>query len=635
MRRHRAPSLPRPLLLAIGGVLLAGAEARAQSCTTVRVSTDSLGAQNSAPSKTPAVSGDGRFVAFTSPDGTLVPGDTNGISDVFVKDLLTGTVRRASVSSSGAQCTLAFPSSGIPPSYPSISADGQRVAFCTEASDLVAGDTNNACDVFVHDLVSGQTTLVSANPAGTSADGASGGAYYIWASGIFELGLSISGDGQSVAFASDASDLVPGDINQWWDIFVRDLTTGVTERVSVDTSGAESHGGVFLPALNGDGRYVAFVGTAPDLVAGDTNQRADIFVRDRVAQITTRVSNSTAGMQGNDDSGIDFPNSGCGFNTCPRPLQLGLAISGDARFVAFGSAATNLVSPPGPYHVYVHDRSSGETAIVSRTPGVSVNQEGGMFPSLSHDGRFVAFSSGWQQRDPLDVDIQPDAFRFDRLTQVLECMSVRSDGSRATSFLTLYEWPRLAMSSDGTTVAFETHAIDLVPGDTNAVVDVCARTCDPSPGTAYCHATTAGCPCANVAEPFGGCAHVQGSGGALDASGTASVSSDTVRLTAQHLLPSTFALFAQGMLTSAPDVPFGDGLACLAGTMRRLGTRPASGGSVAFGHGIALDPSISVAGGLPPAGGVRHYQVFYRDISSFCTTAALNTTNGVTIVWGP
>jgi Tol biopolymer transport system component len=225
---------------------------------TTRVSVASDGAQGNGDSGQPVISADGRFVAFYSSASNLVPGDTNGVEDVFVHDRLTGQTTRVSVASDGAQ--------GNGPSWgPSISADGRFVAFESRASNLVPGDTNGTTDVFVHDRHTGQTMRVS-----VASDGREGNSYS-WLA-------RISADGRFVVFTSDASNLVAGDTNGTWDVFVHDRLTGQTTMVSVASDGTPGNGRSIGVSISGDGRFVAFMSEASNLVAGDTNGTWDVFV---------------------------------------------------------------------------------------------------------------------------------------------------------------------------------------------------------------------------------------------------------------------------------------------------------------------------------------------------------------------
>jgi Tol biopolymer transport system component len=271
---------------------------------TTRVSLGPYGAQGNGNSFEPAISADGRFVAFASDASTLVAGDTNAASDIFVRDRQTATTTRVSVGADGAQGDRSS-------SEPAISADGRFVAFASEASNLVPGDTNDAQDVFVRDRQTAKTTRVSVGAHRTQSNAES-------------FGPAISANGRHVAFSSEASNLVPGDTNRASDVFVHDRQTTTTTRVSFGDYRTQGNDRSTEPAISADGRYVAFSSGASNLVPGDTNDAQDVFVRDRWTAKTTRVSLGDYGRQGNAES-------------------FGPAISANGRYVAFFSDATNLV----------------------------------------------------------------------------------------------------------------------------------------------------------------------------------------------------------------------------------------------------------------------------------------------------
>ena len=234
--------------------------------TTDRVSVSTGGAAGDDDSQLAAVSGDGRFVAFRSLATTLVPGDTNGVGDVFVHDRSTGVTERVSVDSRERQAV--GDQGGVLDSNfgpPAISADGRYVAFDSWEPDLVPGDTNNSFDVFVRDRTTGELERVSVDSAGVEGDD-------------WSLRPAISADARFVAFHSFAGNLVPGDGNNDFDIFVRDRQAGTTVRASVTTAGTE--GGFQLgssnPSLSADGRVVAFESEAA-LVPEDSEFPVDVF----------------------------------------------------------------------------------------------------------------------------------------------------------------------------------------------------------------------------------------------------------------------------------------------------------------------------------------------------------------------
>jgi Tol biopolymer transport system component len=258
-----------------------------QTGATTRVSVSSGGAQANAVSLSPQVTPDGRFVAFASGASTLVPGDTNGAFDIFIHDRLTATTTRVSVNAAGQQ-------GNADSVIPNISADGRFVAFSSVASNLVAGPTSSGTQVYVHDRLTGSTTRVSVDAAGDPGNG-------------FSFNSGMSAEGRFVVFASDAPNLTPGDTNGMRDVFVHDRLSGTTTRVNVDSTGTQANGfsslGFNGEGISADGRFVTFSSSASNLVAGDTNDAGDVFLHDRLTGTTTRVSVGSAGAQGNGGSG--------------------------------------------------------------------------------------------------------------------------------------------------------------------------------------------------------------------------------------------------------------------------------------------------------------------------------------------
>jgi Tol biopolymer transport system component len=272
--------------------------------TTETISLSTAGTPGNAGSLAPSLSADGRYVLFTSTSTDLVPGDTNASADVFVRDRSTGTTTRLGLSASEAQGN--GPSRGV-----GINGDGRWVLFVSSATNLVPGDTNGVQDVLLRDRVAGTTERVSVSSLGEQGNNAS-------------YGQSLSGDGRFVAFTSDAGNLVPGDTNGMRDVFLRDRVRGTTERVNLSSAGAQSDNTSDFADVSSNGRFVVFQTPSTNLVPGDTNNRIDIFLRDRVKGTTQRVSVSATGEQANHD------------NTRP-------SMSEDARTIVFSSIATNLV----------------------------------------------------------------------------------------------------------------------------------------------------------------------------------------------------------------------------------------------------------------------------------------------------
>ena len=404
---------------------------------TTRLSAPTNGpALGPAVTEFPALSGDGRTVAYASAAPDLVGDDSNGLTDVFVSDRTKNETVRVSLGLSGAQ---ANGPSGTD-SAPALAADGQIVAFASQASNLVAGDTNNAEDVFVYDRAAGATTRVSVGPGGAQAGGDS-------------YDPALSADGRYVAFASDAPDLVPGDTNSATDVFVYDRVAKTTTRVSVGPGGAQAGGVSSNPSLNRDGSVIAFLSDAHDLVTGDTNGDTvtDVYVRDLKAGTTTEVrSNGGAGPPADGPSGAP-------------------ALSADGRTVAFASAATNLVAGDtnGVTDAFVFDRATGAVERVSVGSGGAPGDRDSTTPSISADGRFVAFASDATDLVPTDTNRRTDVFVRDRRLGLTTRVSVGPEaveGDRPSS------QPRI--SADGRYVAFASAASDLVPGDTNSAPDI-------------------------------------------------------------------------------------------------------------------------------------------------------------------
>jgi Tol biopolymer transport system component len=348
-----------------------------QTGQTTRVSVSSAGTEADGSSFAPSISSEGRYVAFSSQATNLVGSDANGKTDVFVHDRQTAQTTRVSISSGAAEADGASGSQ-------SISADGRYVAFSSNATNLVAGDTNGKADIFVHDRQTGQTSRVSISSAAAESNGDS-------------LVSSISADGRYVAFTSGATNLVSGDTNGTDDIFVHDRQTGQTARVSVSSAATEADDDSYTPSISADGRYVSFYSYATNLVSADTNGKADVFVHDRQTGQTTRVSVSSAAAEANDHS--DLP-----------------AISPDGRYVAFYTGATNLVADDSNGHedIFLHDRQTGRTTRISvSSDGVEANGPS-YTPSVSADGRQVVFYSGATNLVPGDTNAKDDIFVRDR-----------------------------------------------------------------------------------------------------------------------------------------------------------------------------------------------------------------------------
>jgi len=436
-------------LLAIGFSLLTSSAGAGIS--TERVSVASDGTQANERSLWPAITPDGRYVAFQSYASNLVVDDSNGQGDVFVRDRYAPTTERVSVDSAGIQGNGLSGGWGL-----AISSDGRYVAFDSSATNLVLGDTNGNDDIFVHDRYTHTTERVSVDSAGIQANGWNG-----WAP-------AISGDGRYVAFSSSATNLVPDDTNGNDDIFVHDRYTHTTERVSVDSAGIQANGycGFLGIAMSENGRYVAFDSYATNLVLGDTNGEVDLFLRDRITNTTERVSVDSSGNEADGWSDVE-------------------AISRDGQHVSFASAATNLVSGDsnGAIDVFIRDRDTHTTERLSVNSAGEQANGNSYFPAISGDLRYVAFLSEATNLVPDDTNGYADVFLRDREEETTKLISVSSGGAQGNglSGVTL-----VAIGLDSRFVAYDSFATNLVPGDTNNFADVFVDppTADPVGGLA-------------------------------------------------------------------------------------------------------------------------------------------------------
>jgi hypothetical protein len=259
------------------------------------------------------VTPDGNYVVFDSDATNLVSGDNNFLQDIFIKNMQTGVTTRVNTTNTGieAQFQDSF--------YGTISNDGRYISFLSSDSTLVPGDSNGVNDAFVKDTATGSLQRINTDSLGTQANNAA-------------YGPSISGNGQSIIFYSQATNLVTNDLNTSTDVFIKDLTTGATSRVSVDSNEGEANGSSYSASISSDGRYAAFVSLADNLVANDNNAVADIFVRDLVEGETVRVSINASGQEANGESYTPF-------------------ISRDGHTVTFSTAASNLVANDTNFHI--------------------------------------------------------------------------------------------------------------------------------------------------------------------------------------------------------------------------------------------------------------------------------------------
>jgi hypothetical protein len=384
----------------------------------------------------PSISGSGRYVVFEANSDNLVPGDTNTETDVFVRDRKTGRTERVSLRSNGAQANSW---SG----YASISANGRFVSFTSDASNLVRGDTNGVQDIFVHDRRTDRTTRVSVNSRGRQGNDDSSAS-------------DISATGRFVLVSSTATNLVRNDDNGFEDLFVHDRVTGSTRLVSVRSNGTQANAAVSNidpGSISADGRFITFGSSASNLVKDDDNAVADVFVRDRVAGTTTRVSVSSAGDQSNGSS--------------QDP-----AISGDGTLVTFSSDATNLFGTDanGERDIFVHNRNRGTTRRVSVSSADEEADGFSSYASISADGRYVAFDSFAENLVADDTNDATDVFIRDRARRTTVRVSLTNAGGEGDM-----ESSYVFISANGRFVAFQSTATNLVGNDTNATTDIYVR----------------------------------------------------------------------------------------------------------------------------------------------------------------
>lgn len=344
-----------------------------QSGAITRASVAMGGTDSDAGSDRPSLSSTGRHVAFSSFASNLVLGDTNNRRDVFLRDLQLGSTQRASVGLGGAQANGDSDD-------PSVSGDGTFVAFHSVATNLVAGDTNGASDIFVRSFGASATTRASVAAGGLQANGDSNYA-------------SMSADGRFVVFQSSATNLVGDDLNASHDIFLRDQLTAQTLRLSKNSSGVEANSGSFVPAISGDGNFVAFYSSASNLVVADTNGKFDVFVLSRSSGIIERISVTSIGSESNGDS--SFP-----------------ALSHDGRFTAFQSSATNLVGGDSnaAFDLFLRDRLTATTSRVSVPTGGGQSNGGSFRSELSSDGTRIVFDSAATNLVAVDTNAALDVF---------------------------------------------------------------------------------------------------------------------------------------------------------------------------------------------------------------------------------
>jgi len=378
-----------------------------------------------------ALSRTGRYMVFYSESTNLVSGDTNSKNDVFLHDRQLGTTERISISTGGAE--------GNGDSYGgTVSNDGRYVAYYSSATNLVSDDNNGKIDVFIRDRTLGTTTRLSKSAAGVEGNSDS---YY----------PHVSGNGAYVIFFSSSTNLVPSDTNGLDDVFLWDLANSTIEIVSLaDDESQGNLGSVYNYGISEDGRYVVFSSYSTNLVANDTNNQADIFVRDRTLGTTTRVSVATDGTEGNAGS------------TVPT-------ISANGRYITFTSNASNLVAADTNIFrdTYLHDRNTGVTELISVSNDGTVGNLGSFSASVSDDGRYVAFYSQATNLVAGDTNGKFDLFLRDRTAGTTTLISTDKNGTIGDN----HNYSPV-ISGDGLHIGVMSSATNLVCNDVNGMDDI-------------------------------------------------------------------------------------------------------------------------------------------------------------------
>ena len=415
--------------------------------TTTLVSRSSAGAYTAGndESDLPAISADGRFIAFVSRATDLVPGttDNNSVEDVFVYDRLTGATSLVSRTAANPATT----GNGGPTFpflvSPVLSADGRYVLYLSRATNLVQGqiDTNGADDLFLYDRQTGSTTLVS-HATGSPTQAGDSWSFY----GVLSV------DSRFIAFISGAGNLVPGQSGFHGNLFLFDRLSGAVTLVSHE-AGSPSTGGngdSNLPELSADGRYLSFISEAYNLVPGQVGGTSrNVYLYDHATGTTVLISHahSSASLSADNESYV-------------------APISADGRFIAFRSAADNLIpgqAPTDPAQIFLYDHLAGTTTLAVEAPPATEDFAGVLGPGLkiSADGRFIAFTQA------LDYE-KGGIFLYDRLsgsiTLASHTPSAPDTAGNGASFLS-------SISARGDFVAFTSSSTDLVAGDFNDATD--------------------------------------------------------------------------------------------------------------------------------------------------------------------
>ena len=416
----------------------------AKNLTTGAVELLSLTATGEQPnnaSYSGVLSSDGSKFLFATNATNEMPGVSNGIMQIYMRNIGTGEVTLVSSNSVGE------PGNSIFSYYPVFSPDEEEVLFQSYASNFVAGDTNSSSDIYIKDLMTGEVELVSSNASGNIGNQASAQAIFVPGS-----------NGRKVIFESFSNNLVAGDTNNAYDVFIKDRDTGAIIRVSTDSLGNQGNASSSLPSVSADGTKAVFASIASNLVAGDTNESSDIFLKDLNTGVVTIVSR--VGLDGELSNG---PSS------WPR-------ISADGTKVVFMSDATNLDpgSLPDVTNVFIKDLNTGEIYCISKAMGEATKANNNSIKAhFSIDGNNIVFESYANNLVLSDDNGKRDIFVKDLIKNRTTLVSTSSSGVQGNG-----DSENGRLSNDNKKVVFQSSADNLVPDDTNDLTDIFVKNLD-------------------------------------------------------------------------------------------------------------------------------------------------------------
>lgn len=403
--------------------------------STTLLSTKSQKKQSDGLSSDSSASGTGKFVAFRSSATVLDDRCNSGLNHIFVRDRTAQTTRCISVNSNGNQ-------GNQDSDAPSVSSDGQFIAFDSKATDLAGKCDNGASHIFVHDRVARTTRCVSINSNGNQGN-------------LDSHAPSISSDGRFIAFHSAATNLSGGKCNNGFiHVFVHDLTAGTTTCVSVHSNGAEGDSNSFDPSISANGELVVFHSTAANLTGRCSNGNSHIYLHNRLSDNTSCVSVDSDETESNGNSSL------------PK-------ISGDGLFVVFQSDATNLTPQcnNGFAQIYIRDLADDRTFCASRDSNGNQGNNDSVQPSISSVGRFIAFSSpATNLVSNRCTGGNKQIFIRDRTQDKTTCASLGPKNVEGNG-----DSENPSISGDGKVVSFESNSSNLVKKDGNNLSDVFAR----------------------------------------------------------------------------------------------------------------------------------------------------------------